>query len=99
MNLEENPYLLKNSICRKFVLKTAFKANLTMGQFQISKPALDTKGTVNTSLGHVSHLVADHIRAVRNEEKDKMCQKIHDIFDEFTVTADGSPIGNDTEAT
>ena len=83
---------------RKFVLKTAMQANLSMGQLQLFKPALDAKGELIPNLGHASNLVSDYAGSLLKEEKASIMKKISDSYREFSTTIDGSPIGNDAEA-
>ena len=72
-------------VCRTFVLKMAFQSNMTMGQLQPFKPALDAKGDPNPSIGHASNLVSDLIALLKKEEKEKMRQIIQDSHDVFSV--------------
>ena len=83
---------------RKFVLKIAMQANLSMGQLQIFKPALDAKGELIPNLGHTSNLVSDYAGSLLKEEKASIMKKISESYRKFSATIDGSPIGNDAEA-
>ena len=97
-NLRGNCLSAEMNMHRKFILKMAFKANMTMGQLQIFKPALDAKGPILPSVGHASNLVSDYVTAIQKEEKDKIRLKTSESYEQFSVTIDGSPIGNDAQA-
>lgn len=83
---------------RSFALKKVFESDIAMGQLHIFKDALNAKGDTYPDVGNASHLVSDHISIIKQEEKEKMRKLIEDCYDEYSVTFDGSPIGDDAEA-
>ena len=97
-NLRGRTNTLSDIIYRKYILKTALQANLSMGQLQIFSPALDAKGNINPNIGHASNLCSDYIGPVRSDERKLIKDMIGESYKEFSLTVDGSPIGNDAEA-
>ena len=89
---------VSDNVYRTFVLKTSLKANLSMGQLQRMIPALDAKGGLKPDLGHTSNLVSDYIRNVKSDMKKDVTRIINESYKEFTLTIDGSPVGDDAEA-
>ena len=97
-NLRGKTLTTEEMVYRSHVLRTALIANMTMGQLQLFKPALDAKGDTNPNIGHSSNLISDHLAQVLKKEKELIRNEINESYDEFAVTIDGSPIGDDAEA-
>ena len=50
------------------------------------------------SLGHTSNLVSDHLSNIRYTSRNVIMQLINDSWNEYALTMNGSPVGNDAEA-
>ena len=63
-----------------FMLRGAFQANLSIGELQLFKPALDAKGNANPNVYYTSNLTSDHIEALHKEEIESVCKIIEECY-------------------
>eukprot|EP00956_Cyclotella_meneghiniana_P038233 scaffold150619_cov36-Cyclotella_meneghiniana.AAC.2 len=80
------------------VLESAFMANMTMGQLNKFKGALDAKGHSNLSIGDARDLFRMVGPALKNAQKKKIKWLIEECYPFFGTVTDGSPLGFNAEA-
>jgi hypothetical protein len=80
------------------ILEHAYSANMSMGQLNKFKPALDAKGTSSLSIGDANDLPRTVGAALRNAQKMKIKWIMADCHPLFCTISDGSPLGCNAEA-
>ena len=80
------------------VLEHACAANITMGQLNKFKGALDAKGHSNLSIGNARDLFRTVGPALKSAQKKKIKWLIEECYPFFGTITDGSPLGFNAEA-